>query len=104
MTMNHARTGALVLALAIGGAACRRGEAAQAQPAPAPTPAEILTELKKASTGNVSDAVDEATGERGFMAPDMKPAFRSKLTRKVVGRAATALLRPILKGDTRTYP
>ncbi len=59
--------------------------------------------LSKASTGNVADAVDEATGRRGFMSADMKPAFRNKLTRKVVGPAATALLRPILKSDTRPY-
>ncbi|HEY0708416.1 MAG TPA: RraA family protein, partial [Polyangia bacterium] len=67
------------------------------------SPAEILAELKKASTGNVSDAVDEATGQRGFMNPDMKPAFRSRLTKKVVGRAATAVLRPVLKNDGRSY-
>lgn len=81
------------------------GAAPAATPAPSgePSAAEILSELKKASTGNVSDAVDEATGQRGFMFHDMKPAFRSKLTRKVVGRAATALLRPVLKNDGRTY-
>jgi regulator of RNase E activity RraA len=93
-------------------AGCRASEAAQTAPAAAPAPAaaepalgsaEILAELRKASTGNVSDAVDEATGQRGFMYHDMKPAFRSKLTRKVVGRAATALLRPVLKNDGRTY-
>ncbi len=96
-------------------AGCRASEAAQTAPAPAPAAtapataepalgsAEILAELRKASTGNVSDAVDEATGQRGFMYHDMKPAFRSKLTRKVVGRAATALLRPVLKNDGRTY-
>jgi regulator of RNase E activity RraA len=92
-----------LLAGILGTAACRPG-AAEAQPAAAALgPAEILAELRKASTGNVSDAVDEATGERGFMFHDMKPAFRSKLTRKVVGRAATALLRPVLKSDARTY-
>jgi 4-hydroxy-4-methyl-2-oxoglutarate aldolase len=104
--MNHphcARPALLLALLAVAG--CRPSAAAGAQPAaPSPTGEEILTELRKASTGNVSDAVDEATGERGFMFHDMKPAFRSKLTRKVVGRAATALLRPILKGDARAYP
>jgi regulator of RNase E activity RraA len=90
---------------AIGGAGGRSSEAAQAA-APAvggSSPDEIVAELRKASTGNVSDAVDEATGQRGFMFPDMKPAFRSALTRKVVGRAATARLRPVLKNDARTY-
>jgi 4-hydroxy-4-methyl-2-oxoglutarate aldolase len=89
----------------IGSVGCRSGEAAQAA-APAvgaSSPDEIVAELRKASTGNVSDAVDEATGQRGFMFHDMKPAFRSDLTRKVVGRAATALLRPVLKNDARAY-
>jgi regulator of RNase E activity RraA len=91
-------------ALAAGALALAGCRAGQAQGAPgAPTPAEILAELAKASTGNVSDAVDEATGQRGFMAHDMKPAFRNKLTKKVVGRAATALLRPVLKNDKHTY-
>jgi 4-hydroxy-4-methyl-2-oxoglutarate aldolase len=102
----------LTLTAAVGAAGCRPSQAAQgaaAAPAPtaaaaaAPAPADILAELRKASTGNVSDAVDAATGQRGFMFHDMKPAFRSKLTRKVVGRAATALLRPVLKNDERTY-
>ncbi len=94
-----------LIAGAAGSLACRSSEAAQAPAAAeaAPGQAEILAELRKASTGNVSDAVDEATGQRGFMFHDMKPAYRSKLTRKVVGRAATALLRPVLKNDGRTY-
>jgi regulator of RNase E activity RraA len=79
------------------------GREAHGQAAGPLTPAQILAELRKASTGNVSDAVDEATGRRGFMRPDMKPAFRSKLTKKVVGQAATAQLRPVLKADARTY-
>jgi len=61
---------------------------------------EIVEELKKASTGNVADAVDEATGHRGFMTHDMKPIFRAK----IVGPAATAALRPVLKTDKREYP
>jgi 4-hydroxy-4-methyl-2-oxoglutarate aldolase len=103
MNHRHCPRPALLLAL-LAMAGCRPSAAAGASPASPPTAEEILTELRKASTGNVSDAVDEATGERGFMFHDMKPAFRSKLTRKVVGRAATALLRPILKGDARAYP
>jgi 4-hydroxy-4-methyl-2-oxoglutarate aldolase len=98
------RSGA-ILVLTLLAAGCGPRAAAQStQPTAPPGPAEVLAELKKASTGNVSDAVDEATGRRGFMYHDMKPAFRSKLTRKVVGQAATALLRPILKNDPRTYP
>jgi hypothetical protein len=66
------------------------------------TPAEIIAALRSptSSTGNIADAVDEATGQRGFMSHDMKPIFRTK----IVGRAATALLRPVLKTDARKYP
>jgi 4-hydroxy-4-methyl-2-oxoglutarate aldolase len=66
------------------------------------TPDEIIAAFRKpsSSTGNISDAVDEATGARGFMSPDMKPIFKAK----IVGRAATALLRPVLKYDSRKYP
>jgi regulator of RNase E activity RraA len=65
-----------------------------------PTQREIIEEFKKASTGNIADAVDEATGHRGFMSHDMKPIFKSK----IIGPAATALLRPVLKNDNREYP
>lgn len=66
------------------------------------SPAEIIAALRSptSSTGNIADAVDEATGQRGFMSHDMKPVFRTK----IVGRAATALLRPVLKTDNRKYP
>ena len=71
-----------------------------APPAPSLTREEIEAELRKASTGNVSDAVDEATGQRGFMQPEIRPIFRAK----IIGPAATALLRPVLKSDARAYP
>jgi len=71
-----------------------------AQGANIPTQREIIEEFKKASTGNIADAVDEATGHRGFMSHDMKPIFKSK----IIGPAATALLRPVLKNDNREYP
>jgi regulator of RNase E activity RraA len=64
------------------------------------TQADIIAELKKVSTGNIADAVDEATGHRGFMVHDMKPIYRTK----IAGPAATAVLRPILKTDKRDYP
>lgn len=66
------------------------------------TPEQIIAALRAptSSTGNISDAVDEVTGARGFMFHDMKPIFRTK----IVGRAATALLRPVLRTDTRAYP
>jgi 4-hydroxy-4-methyl-2-oxoglutarate aldolase len=65
------------------------------------TPTEIINILKSKvnSTGNIADAVEEATGQRGFMSHDMKPIFKTK----IVGPAATALLRPVLRTDKRTY-
>jgi 4-hydroxy-4-methyl-2-oxoglutarate aldolase len=77
--------------------------AALALPAAAAmTPEEIIAALRKPenSTGNIADAVDEATGARGWMSADMKPVIDTK----IVGRAWTALLRPVLRNDTRTYP
>ena len=61
---------------------------------------DILDTFTKASTGNVADAVDEATGVRGFMSPDMKPVFRAK----VIGPAVTVLLRRALRTDKRDWP
>jgi 4-hydroxy-4-methyl-2-oxoglutarate aldolase len=61
---------------------------------------KIIEELRKVSTGNIADAVDEATGQRGFMYHDMKPIFKAK----IVGPAATAVLRPVLKTDKTEYP
>ena len=65
------------------------------------TPEQIITELKRPenSTGNIADAVEEATGARGWMSADMKPIYDAR----IVGRAATALMRPVLKNDTRKY-
>jgi len=63
-------------------------------------PAQIMEEFRKVSTGNLSDAVEEATGQRGAMFHDMKPIFRTK----IVGRASTAALRRVFKNDPRTYP
>lgn len=62
---------------------------------------EILAALRDPinSTGNIADAVDEATGARGWMSADMKPLIDTK----IVGRAATALMRPVLRSDTRKY-
>jgi len=65
------------------------------------TPEEIISALKRAenSTGNIADAVEEATGARGWMSSDMKPIYDTK----IVGRAATALMRPVLRTDDRKY-
>ena len=71
------------------------------QPAAALSPDEIIAALRlpENSTGNIADAVEEATGARGWMSSDMKPIYDAR----IVGRAATALMRPVLRrGDTVT--
>src|SRR4051812_41915513 len=109
-----------MLSVLLGAAICSaivcapRGSAAEQAPAPGtsakttapagaqaqPSRQEIVAEFKKASTGNVADAVDEATGQRGFMFHDMKPVFKAK----IIGQASTARLRRVLKSDARDYP
>jgi regulator of RNase E activity RraA len=59
----------------------------------------IVQELIKSDAGNISDAVDEVTGHRGFMFHDMKPVFKAR----IVGPAVTAVLRPVLKNDKTEY-
>ncbi len=75
---------------------------AAAQTAPRLTPEEIIAALRRPenSTGNIADGVEAATGSRGWMSTDMKPIA----DKKIVGRAWTAVLRPVLKQDDRTYP
>jgi regulator of RNase E activity RraA len=85
-----------LLVLAAVAAAAGQGAPAAA----APSTREILEAFARASTGNVADAVDEATGMRGFMSADMKPVFRAK----VAGPAATVLLRRALRSDRRDWP
>ena len=76
--------------------------AALAQASAAMSPEQIIEALRRPenSTGNVADGVEEVTGGRGWMASDMKPIAEGK----IVGRAWTATLRPVLKSDTRDYP
>lgn len=66
------------------------------------SPEEVIEALRKPanSTGNIADAVETVTGARGWMSSDMKPIFEQK----IVGRAWTSLLRPVLKTDGRNYP
>ena len=71
-----------------------------AQAETVPKTDEILATFQKASTGNVADAVDEATGVRGFMSRDMKPVFKAK----VIGPAVTVQLRRALRTDKRDWP
>jgi len=73
---------------------------AEIQQKPALDPKQIIEVFRKYSTGNLSDAVEEATGQRGAMHHDMKPIFRTK----IVGQAYTAALRRVYKNDARVYP
>ena len=57
------------------------------------TLAQLIEGFNKATLGSVADAVDQATGQRGFMVHDMRPLFKAK----VVGPAVTALIRPSIK-------
>ena len=68
----------------------------------ASTPEQIVEALRKPenSSGNIADAVETVTGGRGWMNPDMKPLFDTK----IVGRAATALMRPARTNDKHVYP
>jgi 4-hydroxy-4-methyl-2-oxoglutarate aldolase len=77
-------------------------ESAPVQAGAAMTPDAVIAALRlpENSTGNIADAVEAATGGRGWMSADMKPISE----RKIVGRAWTAALRPVLKHDDRTYP
>jgi len=63
---------------------------------------QIVAALRKPenSTGNIADAVEAVTGGRGWMNSDMKPLYDTK----IVGQAATALMRPALTNNKRKYP
>jgi regulator of RNase E activity RraA len=61
---------------------------------------KLIEGFKKATVASVSDAVDQVTGQRGFMYHDMRPLFRAQM----VGPAVTALLRPSIKASGPTGP
>lgn len=95
----------LLAALIVPGTATSPGAnepQAAAQAASSMTPEQIIEALRRPenSTGNIADGVEEVTGGRGWMSSDMKPIAEGK----IVGRAWTATLRPVLKNDTKTYP
>ena len=61
---------------------------------------EIIAAFGKSTVASVSDAIDDVIGQRGFMRPDMRPLFKTK----IVGRAATVQLKPALRpGDGINY-
>ena len=94
----------LVVALGVALSMLQRASNAQepsaTQPSGRITPVQIMDAFKKVSTGNLADAVEETTGQPGFMNYDMKPVFKAKM----VGPASTATLRRVLKSDSRNYP
>jgi 4-hydroxy-4-methyl-2-oxoglutarate aldolase len=92
--------GLLVLVVGALFAPVEAGPQAQPGAGTAPSAQEIMDTFLKASTGNVADAVDEATGVRGFMSQDMKPVFKAK----VIGPAVTVTLRRALRTDKRDWP
>lgn len=61
----------------------------QAAPAKADPEQALINGFKKSTVASVSDAVDQITGQRGFMSHDMRP----RVPGIMVGRAATAVLR-----------
>jgi regulator of RNase E activity RraA len=62
--------------------------------------AQLIEGFQKTTVASVADAVDQVTGQRGFMYHDMRPLFKAK----VVGPAVTALLRPSLKASAAAGP
>ncbi len=53
------------------------------------TEQQLLDGFRKATVASVADAVDQITGQRGFMSHDMRP----RVPGQIAGRAITALLR-----------
>ncbi|MGQ9656170.1 MAG: hypothetical protein ACUVXD_19120, partial [Thermodesulfobacteriota bacterium] len=62
--------------------------------------ARLIEGFRNTTIASVADAVDQVTGQRGFMYHDMRPLFKAK----VVGPAVTALLRPSIKASGPTGP
>ncbi|MEZ5404214.1 MAG: RraA family protein [Bryobacteraceae bacterium] len=72
------------------GLAVAAGLAFQAQRKPAVPADPLLAGFARTTVASVSDAVDQITGQRGYMNHDMQ----ARVAGRVVGRATTALLRP----------
>jgi len=51
----------------------------------------LIAGFKKSTVASVADAVDQITGQRGFMSHDMRP----RVPGQIVGRAVTATLRQV---------
>ena len=60
-----------------------------AAPAKMDSERALIEGFKKSTVASVADAVDQITGQRGFMSHDMRP----RVPGQIVGRAVTATLR-----------
>ncbi len=102
--MRKYRIALTVVAIAFGvGLICLFGRpSGQAVPLQTEQPdqSRIVQQLLKSDCGNISDAVDEVTGHRGFMYHDMRPVYKAR----IAGPAVTVVLRPVLKSDKTEYP
>ena len=58
----------------------------------------LIEGFKKSTVASVADAVDQITGQRGFMSHDMRP----RVPGQIVGRAVTATLRQAAPPDKAT--
>ncbi|MBM3784663.1 MAG: RraA family protein [Acidobacteria bacterium] len=63
----------------------------QAAKKSAPAKDPLIAGFERSTVASVADAVDQITGQRGFLSHDMRPRTGNI---RVVGRATTALLRP----------
>ncbi len=61
---------------------------------------QLVAGFKATTVASVSDAVDQVTGQRGFMYHDMRPLARAK----VVGPAVTTQIRPSIKATGASGP
>lgn len=88
--MKNASKARLVVASAVlaAGVFVMTGFQATAPAKPDPEKA-LIDGFKKSTVASVADAVDQITGQRGFMSHDMRP----RVPGQIVGRAVTAVLR-----------
>jgi regulator of RNase E activity RraA len=76
----------LAICLALGLAIHSKGQTAPADP--------LIEGFSKVAIASVSDAVDQVTGQRGFLAHDVRPRTSGgKVPERFAGRARTAILR-----------
>ncbi len=77
-----------IILFALASALLTLGFQAARKAGPAEDP--LIAGFKKTTVASVADAVDQVVGRRGYMSHDMRPRVEGR----IVGRAATALLKP----------